>query len=62
MSRITYYPRIPTSRKLVPSKYQRMRRQRTIVLNVSITFREFMDAMQRAADSMGQLMERLGSE
>ncbi len=56
MSQITYHPRIPTSRKIVPSKYQRMRKQRWLIVHFSIEVDSLMESMQRAADSMGRLM------
>ena len=57
MSRLTYGPRIPSSRKLLPSKYQRVVRNRSIIVNWGFTVDEFVEAMQRASDSMGRLME-----
>jgi hypothetical protein len=59
MSRIIYDPRIPTSRKIVPSQYQRLRRSRSIILTLGINTSEFMAAMKRAADSMARVMREM---
>jgi len=57
MSQVTYFPRIPTSRKVLPSQYQRLLRKRRIIVNFAISTTEFMDSMQRAADSMARFMK-----
>ncbi len=56
MSQITYHPRIPTSRKVVPSQYQRLRQSRWMILTLGINTDEFVEAMQHAADAMGVMM------
>ncbi len=52
MNKITYHPGIPTSRKVVPSQYQRMRRTQGLI----VTWDEFMDALQNIADSLNRAM------
>ena len=59
MSKITYDPRMPTSRKVLPSQYQRLRASRSIILTLGINTDEFMDAISRAADSMGMVMKKM---
>ncbi len=50
MSKITYYPRIPTSRKVLPSQYQRIRGKRDIILNLRLDTMQFMRAMWRVSE------------
>ena len=57
MSKLTYHPRIPTSRKVVPSKFQRMRAERWIVIDLAINADAFMEAVQDMADSLQRAME-----
>ena len=56
MSQITYYPRIPTSRKVVPSQYQRLLGSRWIIVNFNVDTDAFMDALQNIADSLNRAM------
>ena len=56
MSQITYYPRIPTSRKVLPSQYQRIKRQRWIIVNFNIDTNAFMCALQNIADTLNRAM------
>ena len=56
MSKITYDPRIPTSRKVLPSQYQRIKRQRWIIVNFNIDTNAFMCALQNIADSLNRAM------
>ena len=59
MSQITYDPRIPTSRKVVPSQYQRLRASRWIILTMGVDTSEFMEALELAANSMALVMKRM---
>ncbi len=56
MSQITYHPRIPTSRKVLPSQYQQARQQRWIIVNFNIDTNAFMCALQNIADTLNRAM------
>jgi hypothetical protein len=56
MSRITYHPRIPTSRSVLPSQYQRLRASRWIIVNFNVDTNAFMDALQNIADTLNRAM------
>ncbi len=53
-----YGPRIPTSRKVMPSQYQRIHRNRNVIMNLAVTIDDFVEVMQRASDSMGRLLAK----
>ncbi len=57
MAKLTYQRWIPTSRHVVPSKFQRMRAERWIVIDFAINNDEFMEALQDMADSLQRAME-----
>jgi hypothetical protein len=56
MSKVTYRPRLPTSRKVVPSQYQRLRASRWIIINFNVDTNAFMDALQNIADTLNRAM------
>ncbi len=57
MSKITYYPRIPTSRKVLPSQYKRLRASRWIIVDFNIDTNAFMCALQNIADTLQRISE-----